>query len=173
MNLLTLFNIIVTTPFSIWTYSMWVQPLFNLPTTSTDLQSFWYIFPMLFIFAVLYDFLFGVMHWFAHRPILFRYVHYIHHKCIHPSGLDAFNTHPLEHIFVNVWPLLLSASVVAYHMVHLIIIGIVAIITTMYAHSSFEGHEHTFHHEKGHSNYGSWPYIFDRLIGTYRVKLRK
>lgn len=173
MSSLIWFNIFITTPLSAFCFNVLVKPLFELPWDEADTPSIWQYVPKLIVFAILYDFMFGVMHFLAHTKLGFKYIHYIHHRCVHPSPLDAFYTHPVEHWFVNLWPLFASAWVVSTHAADLVVIALVSVMTTMHAHDSIEGHQHTFHHNKGHSNYGSWPYLFDYLFGTLKTNQQR
>ena len=62
-----------------------------------------------FLFMTLIaDFCFWVIHLILHKPFFFSKFHYIHHQVISPTPLTTFYVHPIEHLFANLFPILIG-----------------------------------------------------------------
>ena len=86
--------------------NMFVETAFlvHISNTYAHFTPVRFVIPTVFIRVVtLYivdDFLYSPYHYFLHRPLLYRYIHSIHHKVSHPykGYLHAVMEHPLEMI---------------------------------------------------------------------------
>ena len=106
----------------------------------------------------LYDTLFYWLHRAAHR--WFLGLHHHHHRFLSTNNrLSAFYAHPLEHLLVNVGPLLLI-----FHLLELAAMW--RLLSLVYGTWSREpDNRHGLHHRYFTCNYGNWSW-WDRWCGT-------
>jgi len=123
-----------------------------------------YKIPMVFIVM---DFIFYLMHRLFHSKYLYKY-HSIHHQWTGPNTASTFYYHPLEMLFVNILPLLLSILICRVNFFTARFIHFISVSNTMIvAHGGykyFNNHSHDLHHKYRNCNYGIL--ITDRLFGT-------
>jgi sterol desaturase/sphingolipid hydroxylase (fatty acid hydroxylase superfamily) len=123
-----------------------------------------YKIPIVFIVM---DFLFYFMHRLFHSKYLYKY-HSIHHQLTGPNTASTFYCHPLEMLFVNILPLLLSILICRVNFLTARFIHFVSVSNTMIvAHGGykyFNNNSHDLHHKYRNCNYGLL--ITDRLFDT-------
>lgn len=155
--------------------------------------------PVCFVYELLYDMLFYIIHRTFHSvPLLYKYIHKQHHQYHHPTPISAFYMHPLDALISFAVPSYLSIM-----MIHSIL---------LYTFSNFEyemlmtyklfievgGHsgiqtrsyncipcafipellnivlhirDHDYHHSTNpNKNFGKRFSFCDKLIGTYHVQ---
>lgn len=113
---------------------------------------------------------FSLLHYAFHKnKFLYKNIHYIHHQLIITDGFSAFYSHPIEHIFANIF-----SPIIALYLVNANIelayfsIAILSVSTAM-AHTHFKGQKstHNLHHIYQVYNYDNFPNLLDRYMGTY------
>jgi len=143
----------------------------------------YYIFSWGAMFLI-HDTYFYWMHRTMHHPLLYKYIHKIHHKSTNPSPWTAYAFHPIEAVLeVSILPILAFSFPI-----HGMAIGwffMFQIIFNVYAHLGFEllpkgfhktwvgkyistSVAHNLHHDKFHGNYGLYFLFWDRITGTLR-----
>ena len=134
---------------------------------------------MVLLVPVIHDFHFYCIHRLIHVPVLYRYIHSVHHNSSNPSPWSSLSMHPVEHIlyFSTVfWHFILPSNpVIALYQLHFAGFGAVP------GHVGFEKVEvsdthafdthaymHYLHHKFFEVNYGGDGLVpFDRVFGTY------
>ncbi|KAJ3742087.1 hypothetical protein DFH05DRAFT_1503848 [Lentinula detonsa] len=151
---------------------------YQVPFPSLSTMS-WQIF-----FFMFFEDLF---HWAAHRalhtPLLYKYVHKIHHKYSAPFGLAAEYAHPAEVMILGMGTLGGSLFLCLFTEVHFIsffIWVIVKLFQAIDAHSGYDfpwslqhilpfwsgAEHHDFHHMAFTNNYSTSFRWWDRIFGT-------
>ena len=81
----------------------------------------WFIL-MILVVPIIHDFHFYCIHRLIHIPILYKWVHSVHHKSVNPSPWSSLSMHPVEHIlyFGTVfWHFLLPSNpIIALYQLH-------------------------------------------------------
>lgn len=133
---------------------------------------------------IIHDTYFYWMHRAMHHPILFKYVHLVHHKSTNPSPWTAYAFHPLEG-FLEALIVPIIAFTIPVHSHALGWFFLFQIFYNVYGHLGFELYPkgfnktwigkyintsvaHNLHHDKFHGNYGLYFLIWDRAMGTLR-----
>lgn len=142
----------------------------------------WYWGFSLGAMILLHDAYFYWAHRLMHHPLLYKYVHKVHHESIDPSPFAAFSFHPLE-AFIE--------AAFYFIFVFIIPINLIAILTWQVIQQAFNviGHmgyeiyprgftrhwffgwktastHHNMHHAKFEGNYGLYFTWWDRWFGT-------
>lgn len=143
----------------------------------------YYAFTWVWMFF-LHDTYFYWMHRGMHHPVLFKYVHLVHHKSTNPSPWTAYAFHPLEAVLeAAILPLI--AFTLPVHKGTIGMFFLFQIIYNVYGHLGFELYPrgfhktligrwvntsvaHNLHHDKFHGNYGLYFLFWDRIMGTLR-----
>jgi lathosterol oxidase len=143
----------------------------------------YYIFGWVWMLFI-HDAYFYWMHRTMHLPILFKYVHLIHHKSTNPSPWTAYAFHPLEAILeAMIIPIL--AFGIPLHGTSIGSFLLFQILYNIYGHLGFELYPKNFHktrigrwintsvahnlHHKGFDgNYSLYFLFWDRVMGTLR-----
>jgi sterol desaturase/sphingolipid hydroxylase (fatty acid hydroxylase superfamily) len=122
------------------------------------------------------------LHRVAHHPLVFRFVHGVHHQYENPRPLTLFVLHPLEVLgFGTLWIIVLT-------LYHASVLGITCYLTLnlyfgLLGHLGVEplpaawlrlpllryvstGTFHAEHHQEREYNFGFYTVIWDRLFGT-------
>jgi len=90
-------------PFLLTCFNSFIQSITIDYYTIHKLQSNFTLYNSLLSFVVyliLTDFYFYVTHRISHSPLLYKYIHKIHHKYTSPSIYASYYEHPLEHLLV-------------------------------------------------------------------------
>lgn len=138
-------------------------------------------FPLM---AIMHDTYFYWMHRFMHSPLLFKFVHLIHHKSTNPSPFAAYAFHPLEAI-IEAGIFLVFVFTIPVHLFHLLFFFLFMIVYNVYGHLGWELYpkgfsrhwlgkwintsvNHNQHHQYFKGNYGLYFLFWDRIMGTIR-----
>lgn len=143
----------------------------------------YWIFTFFWMFF-LHDTYFYWMHRAMHQPIVFKWVHLIHHKSTNPSPWTAYAFHPAEAILESmILPII--AFTLPVHTSAIIFFFVFQITYNVYGHLGFEifpkgfhkspigkwfntSTAHNLHHHKFNGNYGLYTLFWDRMFGTVR-----
>lgn len=123
----------------------------------TDCLSFVFLYE-LFQISILYDFTFYFTHRSCHESILlYRYIHRFHHRHIITRALNTLDTHPFEHAFVNLSPIVIATCFLSVSWNSIVVFVIMGAIISVHSHSgqkyiSFAGHD--LHHRCRNCEYG-------------------
>lgn len=116
---------------------------------------------------------FGTMHYLVHKyRYIYDKIHYIHHRQIIPLGFGAIYAHPLEHLFVNLLPII--TSIFLLDMDILLSTFFVANLSwmTVQSHTVYKTKisksRHGIHHLYNYYNFDNYPYIVDRFLKTFK-----
>jgi len=130
------------------------------------------------IVPVIHEFHFFCIHRLIHTPLLYKWVHSVHHNSINPSPWSSLSMHPVEHLFyfsTILYHLILpSHPLIAIYQLHVAGFGAVP------GHVGFDKVEvtdatavdthayiHYLHHKYFEVNYGDGLIPIDRWIGTF------
>ena len=139
------------------------------------------LFPVLFF---LHDTYFYWFHRLMHHPLLFKYIHLVHHQSTNPSPWAAYSFHPLEAIIEQGVVFILYFAF-PIHITHVLIFFLFSIIYNVYGHLGYELYSsrfsqskigrwintsvnHNQHHQYFKGNYGLYLLFWDRMMGTVR-----
>ena len=149
-----------------------------------SLEILFYLNPVLFYYEsitkeasmLLLNIIFGevwfyTLHRICHRPLLYKYIHKIHHTDNDPIGILSFHSHPIEVIFINLG----SIYIIHYYfhmslLQHFLVFSYIIINSILYSHSKQYGDvEHRIHHKLLNYNFGL--VFMDKLCGTEKTSL--
>lgn len=122
------------------------------------------------------NFAFFVLHRIAHKwRWMYRKIHTVHHQLVVNVGYGAVYCHLVEHLLVNVAPILLGVWYMLesdWWLIHAFVAFVS--VETVLEHTAYvgkgseKGSRHYLHHFKRGCNYGNGPYLEDKLFGTFR-----
>lgn len=155
---------------------------FSEQTTLYTISSF-------FILLLIHDTYFYWLHRLMHLPVLYKYVHYYHHKSVTPTPWTAFSFHPVEAFFEFsfVIPIVL---LIPLHIAVLVLFAFAMTAMNVLGHLGYELFPKTFlktpvgkllntttHHDMHHhfnkSNYGLYFNFWDRIMHTNHKKYQQ
>lgn len=123
-----------------------------------------YKFPLTILYE---EVMFFFSHVILHTSYLYQNIHKIHHRWILPLAVSALYSHPFEHLFSNMLPVILAPKLAGLGEQATRLWFIIATINTLGAHS---GHNnlHDKHHSEFNCNFGVIG-LLDYLFGTLRT----
>ena len=141
-------------------------------------DNFIYCIILLLLLPLYKDAHFYFGHRFLHTPILYKYVHFIHHKNINPGPWSGLAMHPIEHfIYFSFFIIFFIFPSHPFHFYFLF--GIFLLAPAVHGHSGYEklmvnkkngvgtgGHAHYLHHKYFECNYGDGNLPLDKWFGT-------
>lgn len=140
---------------------------FNFETSNSFrfIQIFYFL-----LFIIVYDFFFYHIHIVFHLNFFYTKFHKYHEKWVDPIGISVFYSHPVEHIFLNVLPFLLSAKICLLNLSFLRVLQFIFLFYSIFiSHGGFKipyySNFHIYHHNKQNCNFGIFG-IFDKLYNT-------
>jgi sterol desaturase/sphingolipid hydroxylase (fatty acid hydroxylase superfamily) len=131
-----------------------------------------------FVLPIYHEFHFYCVHRLIHVPILYKYIHSVHHNSVNPSPWSSLSMHPVEHLLY--WSDSLIHFVLPSHpllfLYNLQITGTGAVV----GHIGFDkleagenasvdshAYAHYLHHKFFEVNYADGATALDRLFGTW------
>ncbi len=131
-----------------------------------------------FILPFLHEFHFYCIHRLIHVPILYKWIHSVHHNSVNPSPWSSLSMHPVEHLLY--WSGSLIHVLVPSHpllfLYHLQITGTGAVVGHVGFDTIETGEEggfdthayaHYLHHKHFEVNYADGTTGLDKLFGTW------
>ena len=166
---LVLFNSFLSLLLSVITFTYLLPcSLSRLPPTLSIIGNF-------MIFIPIEETLFFWIHFMFHRSkFLYKKIHKIHHTYTAPTAYQAVYAHPVEHILINIFPLLLGPVLMRAHVFEGVLWLGLAQLTTLVAHCGYviplipTNPLHDLHHLHFRYNYGVLG-VWDYLMGTLRT----
>ena len=114
--------------------------------------------------------IFYCLHRMAHSKRIFngciwRHIHSQHHKYTETTAFMALYCHPLEHIGLNLLPVLIGPLIYGSDIISLQCWFFVCTASTLWSHQQ-TSHTHAIHHRRPNVNFGvdTW---MDQIGGTY------
>ena len=145
---------------------------------------YWYLpVSLLLIFLIHETFYYWVHRW-MHQPLIFKFVHKVHHESLVPTPWTAFSFHPWE----SVIQALILPLILVFLPVNIFVLGFYLLVMTV---SSIVNHldieiypqtflksrigkffigatHHHYHHAEFRTNYGLYFTFWDTWMGTER-----
>jgi sterol desaturase/sphingolipid hydroxylase (fatty acid hydroxylase superfamily) len=164
----------------IWTafevVSWWLFANGHTPFLRFSRNPVWFVALMLLV-PLMREFHFHWVHRLIHVPVLYKWVHSLHHRNINPIGWSGISMHPVEHLlyFTGVifhWLVLSHPLHAMFHMVH-------AAFSPAPGHTGFDrfevgdatiavgGYTHYLHHKYFEVNYSDGSIPLDRWFGSF------
>jgi sterol desaturase/sphingolipid hydroxylase (fatty acid hydroxylase superfamily) len=123
------------------------------------------------------EFHFYWIHRMSHLKVLYKTVHYLHHKNVNVGPWSGMAMHPVEHILY--FSVVLIHWIVPSHPIHMLFNAQHTALTPASAHNGYEGpllegklpggsYFHYLHHRYFECNYGESALPLDRMFGTFR-----
>jgi len=164
---IVIFNAVVIGPFCNWLFLDYacelygVKATWDVPTLKQFALWFFWSYQTVDIFSYLGHRLF-------HEEPFYKLFHKLHHRYTNPNAFYAVYTHPVEHVLVNLAPVLLSQVLVANIYFTTFWCLSVGMNTTL-THSGYGNYAiiHDLHHERFNVNYAFGYGLLDRIFGTY------
>ncbi len=159
--------------FMLWTFANGYIPWMTFSSNPV-----WLAFIVLIV-PIIHDFHFYCIHRLIHTPVLYKWVHYVHHKSVNPSPWSSLSMHPVEHLlyFSTVfWHFIIPSNpVIALYQLHFAGFGAVPghvgfDKVEVIGETAFDTHAymHYLHHKHFNVNYGGDGLVpFDIVFGTY------
>jgi sterol desaturase/sphingolipid hydroxylase (fatty acid hydroxylase superfamily) len=130
------------------------------------------------IVPVIHEFHFFCVHRLIHTPVLYRWVHSVHHNSANPSPWSSLSMHPVEHLLyfsATLYHLVLpSHPLIALYQLHIAGFGAVPghvgfdkVEVTDSTALDTHAHIHYLHHKYFEVNYGDGLIPIDRWLGTF------
>jgi sterol desaturase/sphingolipid hydroxylase (fatty acid hydroxylase superfamily) len=144
----------------------------------TFAQDPWYLGLLFLLVPVIHETHFFLFHRAIHWPLLYKWVHSVHHNSVNPSPWSSLSMHPIEHLgFFGVafWHLIIPSNpIIALFQLHFsgfgAVLGHVGFdkveITETTAIDS-HAYIHYLHHKYFEVNYGDGLIPFDKWFGTF------
>jgi sterol desaturase/sphingolipid hydroxylase (fatty acid hydroxylase superfamily) len=131
-----------------------------------------------FAVPVIHEFHFFCVHRLIHIPVLYRWVHSVHHNSVNPSPWSSLSMHPVEHLlyFSTIFYHLILPSnpVIALYQLHFAGFGAVPghigfdkIEVTDETALDSHAYIHYLHHKYFEVNYGAGLVPIDKWVGTF------
>lgn len=112
--------------------------------------------------------LFFIGHKALHTNMLYRSIHYVHHRFGNPEPVCAFYAHPVEFAVVNVQSVILAPAFICVHPSVFTFWVCLSIWSGNMAHRSDAG-VHRVHHRLPQANFGIGLYMLDRWGSSFHI----
>ena len=166
---------------TIWTllqaFMLWAYANGYAPWLSWAENPVW-LAVLFFLVPVIHEAHFYCIHRLIHIPVLYKYVHAVHHKAVNPSPWSSLSMHPVEHLLyfgVAFWHLILpSHPLIMLFQINRAGYGAIPghvgfdkIETGDASGIDTHAYAHYLHHKYFEVNYGDGLVPFDALFGTW------
>ncbi|QYZ72107.1 sterol desaturase family protein [Neotabrizicola shimadae] len=137
-----------------------------------------YLALLCLVVPVIHEFHFFCIHRLIHTPLLYKWVHSVHHNSINPSPWSSLSMHPVEHLlyFSTIFYHLIIPSnpIIAIYQLHVAGFGAVPghvgfdkIEVTDETTVDSHAYIHYLHHKYFEVNYGDGLIPIDKWLGTF------
>ncbi len=150
--------------------------------TNPDKYGLWYLVVSFFALLIFQDAYFYFMHRLFHHPLLFKKLHYGHHRSIEPTPWTSFAFDSSEALIQALF-FVCIVFVLPLHYIPLLLALIVMTLWAVFNHIGFEifppslysnwlgklfigSKHHLIHHRKYKLHYGLYFTFWDKLLGT-------
>eukprot|EP01024_Parvocaulis_polyphysoides_P020219 TRINITY_DN19367_c0_g1_i3.p1 TRINITY_DN19367_c0_g1~~TRINITY_DN19367_c0_g1_i3.p1 ORF type:complete len:232 (-),score=10.36 TRINITY_DN19367_c0_g1_i3:252-947(-) len=133
---------------------------YNAIKFSLNGLEWWSSMVSFFICVFIREILFFWGHLILHNPMLYKWVHKLHHDFTAPIGVSAIYAHPIENSFINFLPVLVGPFLLGSHPFFYTMFVCFVSFNSVYSHSGYDipglpmGSHHDFHHMNFEGNYG-------------------
>src|SRR5271156_5950297 len=143
---------------------------FILLNQELNLYEIFYLIP----FLIMEEIVFYWSHRILHLPYFYKNIHKIHHEWVYPIALSCIYSHPLEFIFSNLSPTIITLLISSYLNISISIyfywfwmyLGFTNTIITHSGYSMKQQYDlHFYHHISFNYNYGTSLFM-DKLMKT-------
>jgi len=138
---------------------------------------FWFV-SVFFLIPIWESFYFYIIHRALHIPVLYRYIHSVHHRNINVGPWSGMSMHPVEQ-FVFLGSVCIHL-IIGAHPLHIIFHLQYYFLTAITTHTGFQGlligdrnrlalgtFHHQMHHRYFECNYGSLEIPWDKWFGSF------
>jgi sterol desaturase/sphingolipid hydroxylase (fatty acid hydroxylase superfamily) len=109
--------------------------------------------PIILYSTCIAELFFYIIHRLLHTRFLYRHIHSVHHRWIHPIPLAASYCHPIEHLFLNLFPIALGPVFFQMDPLTLMVWLTICVVNTLIAHLPINLSHHK-HHTQRNIRYG-------------------
>lgn len=138
----------------------------------------YYLTAIALVLPVLHEAHFFVIHRLIHVPVLYKWIHSVHHNSVNPSPWSSLSMHPLEHLLYFATAayhlLIISNPILVLYQLHMAGFGAVVghvgfdkVEVTDKAGIDSHAYAHYLHHKYFEVNYGDGLLPFDKWFGTW------
>ena len=149
---------------------------FILISEQFHIYEIFYLIP----FLIIEEIIFYWSHKILHIPYFYKNIHKIHHEWVYPIALSCIYSHPLEFVFSNLLPTILTMLGFSYLNIPISIYfywfwGLIGFTNTVWVHSGYSRSKqydlHFYHHISFNYNYGISLFM-DKLMKTNKTSDR-
>lgn len=184
-------NVIISTSIEAITHLFICTTMMNSSFYSREIYyDILYFIPFSFYFEILFDLFHYITHRLAHYKLIYKYLHKKHHKFLHPISIMTFYQDPIDLLFTNSLPTVLSLYIfpyLSYRQFHIILIyktyteicghiGRFSYPTTSFPqfiwlpkllNIELYTEDHDLHHSMNNCNYSKRFSLWDKVFNTY------
>lgn len=156
----------------LWAFANGYVPMADLSTNA------WWLAGIIVLLPMFHELHFYLVHRAIHIPVLYKYIHSVHHNSINPSPWSSLSMHPVEHLLYFSGSLIhlviYSHPLLAIYHLHFAGFGAVVghvgfdkIETSDESAVDTHAFAHYLHHRYFEVNYADGGIPFDRWFGTW------
>lgn len=124
------------------------------------------LFVKLVLCVLAHDAIFHALHRLFHHRLLYKPFHKLHHQWVNPVPDVAFDATLVEHVVVNVLPVVMLGIYLDMNVVETAVWYCLATAGSVSGH--VKGTSHALHHADVKCNFGTGLMLVDRLTGTFK-----